>query len=128
MNDNATKGEFLTDRTIAVLGSLLPIAMVLGVVVFQFFITASGLVWLVSRAKYPVRFKDGITKNVIFWPLFGWFIAVMLSRIASGGSAFLFVHDITFLRYPLFVVAMADVASRRIPMTANTMGGTQGIF
>lgn len=122
MINHTSKGELYTDRTIAVLGGLLPTAMVLGVVVFEFFIAVCGLVWLVSRVKYPVSFKDNLARNMLFWPLLCWFIVVMLSRIANGGTAFLFAHDITFLRYPLFVVAMADVSSR-IPVHRYLVGG-----
>jgi O-antigen ligase len=122
MIEEASKGQRYTDRTIAFLGGMLPAAMVLGVVIFEFFIAISGLVWLVSRVKYPVRFDSHLIKHWVFWPLIYWFLAVMLSRIANGGTAFHFLHDLTFLRYPLFVMAMVDVAGR-IPVHRYLIGG-----
>ncbi len=109
------------DRTIAILGSSLPVAIVLGVVAFEFFISLTGLVWLVTRLKLPDGFR-GINGHIVFWPILGWFAAVMASRLMNGGTGYQYVHDLAFLRYPLFFIAMVDL-SPRMPMYRYLIGG-----
>lgn len=109
------------DRIIAFLGSSLPVAIVLGVVPFEFFISLTGLVWLVTRLKVPDGFR-GIDGHVVLWPIVGWFAAVMASRLMNGSAAYYYVHDLAFLRYPLFFIAMVDLSSR-LPMHRYLIGG-----
>lgn len=118
----ATNWEFRIDRWVAIIGGFIPISIVLGVVAFQFIISLAGLVWLISRVKYPLRWHDGLRQNKLLWALFGWYAAVLVSRVFNGGNAFQFAHDFVFLRYPLFVVAILDV-SRRIPVHRYLIGG-----
>ena len=122
MIKKTTNGEHRIDRWIGIIGGFIPTSIVLGVVAFQFVLSLAGLVWLVSRVKYPLRWHDGLSQNKLLWALFGWYAAVLVSRIVNGGSAFHFAHDFVFLRYPLFVAAILDV-SRRIPVHRYLIGG-----
>lgn len=110
------------DRIVAFLASSLPVSLILGVVVFEFFISLTGLVWLISRIKSSGRGRSGVTAHAMFWPIMCWFLVVMASRIVNGGSAYQVVHDLAFLRYPLFVIAMVDV-STRMPVHRYLIGG-----
>jgi O-antigen ligase len=101
-----------TDRWIAILGSSIPVAVVLGVVVFEFFVSLTGLVWLITRLKFATGTNGRLTRNQLFWPLSVWFLAIIASRLINGGSAYHFAHDIAFVRYPLFAAAMVDIAGR----------------
>ncbi len=109
------------DRWVAVMGSLVPVGLVLGVVVYEAFISLTGLVWLISRLKFPAD-KNHIVHNALFWPIFGWFGVVLLSRLVNWGTPFQFAHDLAFIRFPLFAVAMWDV-SGRIPVHRYLIGG-----
>jgi O-antigen ligase len=121
MENNRAGWELRMDRWVAILGSMVPIALVLGVVVYQFFIGITGLVWLISRAKMPAD-RNRIIQNGLFWPVFSWFAAVQLSRLVNWGSPFQFAHDFAFVFFPLFAVAMWDV-SGRIPVHRYIIGG-----
>jgi O-antigen ligase len=103
------------------MGSMVPVGLVLGVVVYEAFISLTGLVWLVSRLKYPAD-REHVVRNVLFWPIFGWFGVVLLSRLVNWGTPFQFAHDLAFIRFPLFAVAMWDV-SGRIPVHRYIIGG-----
>jgi hypothetical protein len=109
------------DRWIAVIGSMIPICLVLGVVVYEAFISLTGLVWLISRLKFPADRKH-IVHNALFWPIVGWYGVVLLSRIVNWGTPFQFGNDLVFIRYPLFAIAMWDVSSR-IPVHRYIIGG-----
>jgi O-antigen ligase len=113
--------ELGIDQWVAILGSLVPIGLVLGVVVYEAFISLTGLVWLISRLKFPADGKR-IVHNALFWPIFGWFGVVLLSRLVNWGTPFQFAHDLAFIRFPLFAVAMWDV-SGRIPVHRYIIGG-----
>jgi O-Antigen ligase len=121
VDNKSPNWELRVDRWVAVLGSMVPVALVLGVVVYEFFIGITGLVWLVSRAKLPAN-RNHITQNKLFWPLFSWFGVVLLSRIVNWKSIFLFGHDFSFVFFPLFAVAMWDV-SARMPVHRYIIGG-----
>lgn len=122
MQSHNSYNQTRIDRTIAILGSSVPVAIVMGVVPFEFFFSLVGLVWLVTRIKYPVRSYGHIANNLLFWPITCWFIVVLASRFINGGTVYQIVHDIAFLRYPLFVVAMLDVSSR-IPVHRYLLKG-----
>ncbi len=109
------------DRTVAILGSSLPVAIVLGVVAFEFLISLTGLVWLVTRLRVSGGFRS-FNGHIVFWPILGWFAAVIASRLISGGTAYQYVHDLAFLRYPLFFLAMVDLSSR-MPIHRYLIGG-----
>ncbi len=94
------------------LGSAIPVALVLGIVVFEFFIGLTGLVWVIARMTSPTRSYAPLTKHPIFLPLSVWFLTIIASRLINGGSAYHFANDIVFLRYLLFVAAMVEIASR----------------
>lgn len=121
VSDNTSDWESRADRWIAILGSSVPVAMVLGVVVYEFFISLTGLLWLISRVKFTSE-NDRLSRNALFWPLCSWFAAVVISRIVNGGTAFLFMHDTAFIRFPLYVIAMLDI-SRRLPVHRYLIGG-----
>jgi hypothetical protein len=113
--------ELRVDQWVAILGSMVPIGLVLGVVVFQFFIGITGLVWLISKVKFPAG-RDRIIQNGLFWPLFSWFGIVQFSRLVNWGTPFQFAHDFAFVFFPLFAVAMWDI-SGRIPAHRYIIGG-----
>jgi O-antigen ligase len=109
------------DRCVAIMGGLVPVCLVLGVVVYEAFISLTGLVWLISRLKYPAD-KKHIVHNPLFWPVFAWFGVILLSRLVNWGTPYQFGNDIAFIRFPLFAVAMWDV-SGRIPVHRYIIGG-----
>ena len=99
------------DRWLAVMGGLVPVCLVLGVVVYEAFISLTGLIWLISRLKYPTD-REHIVHNPLFWPIFAWFGVILLSRLVNWGTPYQFGNDIAFIRFPLFALAMWDVSSR----------------
>jgi hypothetical protein len=122
INNKSSDWRSRTDRIVAILGSSLPVSLILGVVVFEFFIGLTGLVWLISKVKFSVRGRGGVTAHAIFWPIMCWFFVIMASRIVNGGSAYQIANDLAFLRFPLFIIAMVDV-STRMPVHRYLIGG-----
>lgn len=114
--------QYRIDQTVAVLGSSLPVALVLGVVAFEFFICLTGLVWLVSKTKFPIHFRNGIAANIIFWPIICWLGVIIACRVINGGNGYQFANDLVYIRYPLFLIAMLDL-STRIPVHRYLIAG-----
>lgn len=121
MNMKRRNFELGVDRWVAIMGGMVPVGLVLGVVVYEALIGLTGLVWLISRLKFPVNRKH-IVHNTIFWPICGWFGVVLLSRLVNWGTPFQFANDIAFVFFPLFAVALWDV-SGRIPVHRYIIGG-----
>jgi O-Antigen ligase len=121
MENNGSDWESRVDRWVAFLGGMVPTSLVLGVVVFQFFIGITGLVWLITRVKLPAD-RNRIIQNGLFWPIFSWFGVIQLSRLVNWGSPFQFAHDFAFVFFPLFAVAIWDI-SGRIPVHRYIIGG-----
>ena len=121
MNQKVPLWQNRTDRWVAILGSSIPVGFVLGVVVYEFIISLTGLVWLIARIKYPVH-RERIYQNLLFWPICSWFLSVMISRLINGGTAFQFAHDFAFIRFPLLLIAMLEI-SDRIPVHRYLLRG-----
>jgi O-antigen ligase len=111
MQTHLIQNQMRMDRTIAIIGSSLPVAIVLGVVPFEIFISLTGLVWLVSRLILSIDLRS-IYGHIVILPILGWLAVVIASRFINGGTAYQYAHDLAFLRYPLFFIAMVDLSSR----------------
>ena len=122
MSPTTSDSEGRADRWVAIIAGCVPVAIVLGVVVFEFFISLTGLVWLATRFRFASWRGDGLFRHPLFFPLVAWLAVVILSRLANGGTAFQFANDFAFLRFPLFVLAISEI-SRRIPVHRYLIGG-----
>jgi O-antigen ligase len=121
LDNNRGNRGLSVDRWVAIMGSMVPVGLVLGVVVYEALIGLTGLVWLVSRLRFPADRKR-IVQNALFWPIFSWFGVILLTRLVNWGTPPQFANDIAFVFFPLFSVAMWDV-SGRIPLQRYIIGG-----
>lgn len=122
MSKRFSNWQFRIDQAVAILAGSLPVALVLGVVVFEFFICLTGLIWLGSKIKFPNVNRGGITGNSVFWPIMCWLAVIIASRSFNGGGEYRFAQDLAFIRYPLFMLAILDL-STRIPVHRYLIAG-----
>jgi O-antigen ligase len=110
------------DQWVAGIASLLPMSLVLGNVAFEVVIGLTGLLWLVQSVFIRHESLLRIRRHLIFWPLVIWMTGIMLSRVANPFSTIEFFHDLVFLRFVLFVLAIVDI-SVRLPIDRYLLGG-----
>lgn len=110
------------DQFCAGTAAMLPISFVIGPVAYELVVGLVGLMWL----SYCVIVKQNPLANIkhhpYIIPLLVWYGSVLISRIINGGTPYQFGHDVAFIRYPLFILALIDV-SYRMPISGYLFKG-----
>lgn len=94
-------------------GALTPVGIVVGNVGFESMVSLCGLAWLVRSLfqwKSPFEF---VTRHPLFLPWLFWFSTILISLMANGAGSKGCGHDIAFVRFLLFGIALLDVSDRR---------------
>ena len=99
------------DHWIAGIAAFLPISLVLGNAAFESVVSLTGLIWLIKRV-FKVNSNTLRFSSPLLLPLLCWMAAVFLSRLFNGITPYLILHDLSFIRYMLFVLALVDVSQR----------------
>ena len=110
------------DQWVAGIAALLPMSLVIGNVAFELVTGMTGFLWLVQSLFIRHESFQRIQKHSVFWPLVFWMAGIMISRVSNGFSAFDFFHDLVFIRYIFFVLAVVDI-SQRLPIDRYLFGG-----
>ncbi len=110
------------DQWVAGIAALLPLSLVVGNVAFELVTGMTGFLWLVQSLFIRHDSLQRIQKHTVFWPLVFWMTGIMISRAANGFSAFELFHDLAFIRYVFFVLAIVDI-SKRLPVDRYLFSG-----
>ena len=120
-----SKWAFRLDKSCAVGGALVPAATIAGNVAFESIIALVGLAWIVRgiiAKENPLR---PILKHPLAIPWIVWFLTIMLSLALNGPGGKGWGHDIAFIRYVLFGLALLDI-SQRLPVHKYLLWGLVG--
>ncbi len=103
------------DQTCLILTALIPTGIVIGNAAFETMIVLIGLVWIGrcvwSHTNPLPRLLAQEHPLVIPWIV--WFAAILLSLLYNGAGNKGGLHDLAFIRYLIFALALADIALRR---------------
>jgi len=113
------------DHAVAISAMLLPTGLVLGNIGFELSIGLAGLLWIVRQFLDRGDLVNQFSRQALFLPMVAWVLSVWLSRAANGFTAYQLMHDMAFLRYLLYVLAISDV-SMRLPMSRYLLIGLVG--
>lgn len=104
------------DKTCAISAALIPVGLVIGNLGFEAMIGIAGIGWLLRcllTGEWPRR---PLVQHPLVIPWLCWYGAMVLSVLINGPGSKGWAHDMVFIRYLLFGVAMLDV-SRRLPVS-----------
>lgn len=121
-SDHSTSLSETCDLWAVRIAILLPIAVVLGNVAFELITGLTGLLWLIRISFVHDGISGRLLKHSFLWPMTAWMAAVIFSRFFNHITPYLFFHDLSFVRYILFVLALVDI-SRRLPVDRYLMIG-----
>jgi len=100
------------DKICAVTGALVPIGLVIGNVGFEAMIGIVGGCWLIGRFLSEDRDIPAILKHPLVIAWLCWYASMVISLLLNGPGSKGWAHDIVFVRYPLYMIAMLDVSAR----------------
>jgi len=103
------------DKLCLFLAALVPTGIVMGNAAFETLIILVGIVWI-GRSIYTSAnpLPELLAQDhplVIPWLI--WFAAILLSLLVNGAGSKGWAHDLAFIRYLFFALALADIAFRR---------------
>jgi len=104
------------DRFCMIMGSLLPAGIVAGNAGFESIIILVDMAWIL---RWVLLKENPMQKKMIIHPLIlpwiFWFGTMIVSLLINGQEIGGWAHDIAFIRYLLFVVALIEI-SQRLPV------------
>jgi len=110
------------DQLGVITGFLLPVGLVLGNVGFETMIGLGGGCWIARL----VLLRDRKTLEALKHPLviawMAWYLSIVISLLVNGPGIKGWAHDLVFIRYPLFTIALLDI-SRRLPVAKYLLYG-----
>ena len=122
-----TQIEQRIDTLVGVTGALIPVGLVVGNIGFETLIAATGLFWIVRCIIAKKNPLPDLIRHPQILPWMLWFGCVMLSLILNGPGSKGWAHDVSFVRYPLFALAMIDTGLRRPVVRYGIYGLAAGV-
>lgn len=103
------------DKAGVMTGFLVPMGLVLGNVGFEIMIGLGGGCWIARLVLIRDRNALQTLKHpmVIAWLV--WYMSIVISLLVNGPGSKGWAHDIVFIRYLLFTIALLDI-SKRLPV------------
>jgi O-Antigen ligase len=120
--DNRFKWASRLDRCCAVCGALVPVGLVVGNIGFEAMVALAGLAWI---ARAVVVRENPIQRSLahpLALPWLTWYAVMVVSVAVNGPGSKGWAHDVVFIRYPLFGLALMDV-SLRLPVARYLVRG-----
>ncbi|SHK80152.1 O-antigen ligase [Desulfatibacillum alkenivorans DSM 16219] len=103
-------------------GALVPVGIVIGNVGFEAFAALASVAWILRSIVARDRTMERVADNPLTAPWMFWFGAILISLMVNGAGSKGALHDIAFVRFFLFGLAMLDVSNRR-PVGPYLVGG-----
>ncbi len=103
------------DKFCAIAGALVPMGLVIGNIGFELLIALVGLFWIIRCVVVKENPFRELLKQPLVIPWMVWFAGIVLSLVVNGPGSKGWAHDIVFIRYVLFGLALLDI-SQRLPM------------
>ncbi|MDD4463422.1 MAG: O-antigen ligase family protein [Desulfobacterales bacterium] len=113
LSNEKMKIERRLDDLVSVTGALIPVGLVVGNIGFETLIAASGLFWIGRCYVAKKNPLPDLIRHPLMLPWMIWFGCIVLSLILNGQGSKGWAHDVSFVRYPLFALAMIDTSRRR---------------
>ncbi|MBI9084068.1 MAG: O-antigen ligase family protein [Desulfobacterales bacterium] len=110
------------DRFCVVAGALVPVGLVIGNVGFEALVAAVALAWIVRSCVARDNPVARVMAHPLALPWMAWYAVMVISVAVNGPGSKGWAHDVVFIRYPLFGLALIDVSGRR-PLARSLIWG-----
>ncbi|MBI9077638.1 MAG: O-antigen ligase family protein [Desulfatibacillum sp.] len=122
MDSFREKLENTSDAVCLWAAALLPMGIVAGNVGFESAVALAGVAWILRALVARDNTVERISQNPLVAPWMFWFGAIIISLIVNGAGSKGALHDVAFIRFFLFGLALLDVSTRR-PVRAYLIWG-----
>lgn len=109
-------------------GALVPVGIVLGNIGFESLVSLTGLSWVIRSFLVRDDVVKRIWKHPLVIPWVAWFAIIVLSLLWNGPGRKGWAHDVVFVRYLLFGLALIDVSHRISTVKYLTYGLIAGVI
>jgi len=113
------------DTFCAVAGALVPAGLVIGNIGFESLIGLAGFGWLIRCVLAKENPFRELVKHALVIPWVVWFVCIVVSLLVNGPGSKGWAHDVVFIRYVLFGLALLDISQRR-PVAKYLLYGLAG--
>ncbi|MEW6673999.1 MAG: O-antigen ligase family protein [Thermodesulfobacteriota bacterium] len=120
--DSRIKWASRLDKFCAVTGSLVPAGLVIGNIGFEAAIGIVGLAWITRCIVIKENPFRELWQHPLVIPWAAWFAGMVISMVFNGPGSKGWAHDVVFIRYVLFGLALLDI-SRRLPVARYLLYG-----
>lgn len=110
------------DRFCVGAGALVPVGIAVGNVGFEALVAAVALAWIVRSCVARDNPVGRIMAHPLALPWVAWYAVMVISVAVNGPGSKGWAHDVVFMRYPLFGLALMDVSGRR-PLARSLIWG-----
>jgi len=110
------------DKFCVVAGALVPVGLVIGNIGFELLVGLVGLGWIVRCFLAKENPFPRLVRHPLVIPWMVWFLSIVISLAFNGPGNKGWAHDIVFIRYVLFGIALIDI-SRRFPVSRYLLYG-----
>lgn len=101
------------DGFCAVAGALVPVGLVVGNIGFEAMVALVALAWILRSVLARENPVPALIRHPLALPWIAWYAVMVLSVAVSGPGSKGWAHDVVFVRYPLYGLALIDVSRRR---------------
>ncbi len=115
------------DSFCVVVGSMVPIGIVIGNAGFESMFAIVGITWIIRSVIANENPVPNLLKHPLIIPWLFWFGSIVLSLAWNGAGSKGWAHDIVLIRYFIFFAAMVDISSRRAIAKPLIIGLAAGV-
>jgi len=110
------------DKFCAVTGALVPVGLAIGNVGFEGAIAVVGLGWIVRCFVARENPMPRLWRHPLAIPWTAWFASIVVSLVVNGPGSKGWAHDVVFIRYVIYSLALLDI-SQRLPVAKYLLYG-----
>ena len=115
------------DKSVAIIGALLPLGIMVGPGGFESIIGLTSLIWIAGQFKFKNNPLETLLKEPCIKALIAVYISILISVLLNGGGEKGYLHDIVIIRHLFFIAAMIET-SQRFPVFKYLFYGIVGGF
>ncbi len=95
-----------------IIATLMPVCFVIGRVAVEFVIGITSLLWLIRFIIAKDKTINVIIKHPFTIPWMLWFVSIAVSLLINDPGSKGWAHDLVYIRYFVFVIALIDISDR----------------
>lgn len=116
------------DKFCTVAGSLVPAGLVVGNIGFELIVAIVGVGWITRCIVIKENPFRQLWQHPLVIPWSIWFASIVISLVFNGPGSKGWAHDVVFIRYVLFGLALLDISQRQPVIKYLLVGLAAGVL